>query len=463
MLSSLMFKRALLLALLAQPLFAADLPKELTSPLSIVDALNLAATHNGTILQGQQQIEATYGVAIQTRAIALPSLVEQARYTYRDEGLNDIPESDPVVLPTVPPITLGGTPGKPNNQNWSSDVQIVQSLYEGGRILSAVRSSKLIREQALMNYQATVADILLQVRIVYDDALYASKQIEVRAASVKLLSEQLDLTKKRAAAGVVTDFEVLRAEVELANAQPPLITAQNDYAIAKQKLVQLMGFDLPVDAAADLPLNLSSNLSAKPYNGELSQAVSKALAKRSEIAALEKELALRKESIVSAKAGYKPSLQTYAGYELLSRNSSRNAGDNTYGWSVGGQVSWALFDGFLTKGRVQEARALTAKASEALAEAKRQIALEVRTAWSSLTESKAVLVSQEKNTETAAESLRLAGIRYEAGTGTQIDVLSAQTALTDARVSYVQALRNYSVSRARLERAVGDDLRLGAQ
>lgn len=460
-----MLKHLLIVSLLFHPLLGA-LPQELSRPISIVDALNIAATHNGAILQAQKQVEAAYGVSIQTRAIALPSLVQGSQYGYRDDGLTEVRRSQPtaVTLPGGEVLRIGGGAAPlPNNQSWSSSVQIVQSIYEGGRIVSAVRSSKLIREQAIMSFQAAVADILLQVRITYDDALYASKQIEVRAASVKLLTEQLDLTKKRAAAGVVTDFEVLRGEVELANAQPPLITAQNDFARSKQRLVELMGFDLPADVPVDLPLQLSSALSAKPYAGQISDAVGRALAKRPEITALEKEVALRKEGVVSAKAGYKPSVQAFAGYDALSKTSSRNAGDYTSGWSVGGQVSWALFDGFLTKGRVLEANALSQQASEALAETRRQVALEVRTAWSSLQEAKAVLVSQEKNIETAAESLRLAGIRYEAGTGTQIDVLSAQTALTDARVSYVQALRNYSVSRARLERAVGDDLRVGLQ
>lgn len=442
-----MFKHLLIVSALLAHSLAGALPEQLNRPLSIVDALNLAATNNGTILQAQKQVEAAYGVAIQTRAIALPSLVEQANYGYRQDSIYDVRPTAPV----------------PNNQSWTSNVQIVQSIYQGGRIVSALRSSKLIREQAVMNFQSVVADILLQVRTAYDDALYASKQIEVRRASVKLLGEQLDLTKKRAAAGVVTDFEVLRGEVELANAQPPLITAENDFATAKQRLVALMGFDLPSDTPVDLPLQMSSTLSAKPYPGQIGDAVGKALAMRPEIAALEREVALRKEGVVSAKAGYKPSLQAFTGYDVLSRSSSRNAGDYTNGWSVGGQVSWALFDGFLTKGRVQEAKSLSERSVEALAETRRQVALEVRTAWSALQEAKAVLVSQEKNIETAAESLRLAGIRYEAGTGTQIDVLSAQTALTDARVSYVQALRNYSVNRARLERAVGDDLRLGVR
>jgi outer membrane protein TolC len=68
------------------------------------------------------------------------------------------------------------------------------------------------------------------------------------------------------------------------------------------------------------------------------------------------------------------------------------------------------------------------------------------------------LKSQEKVVEQAEESLRLASARSEAGTATQLDVLSAQTALTEARTTQIQALHDYAVARARLERAVGDNV-----
>ena len=85
----------------------------------------------------------------------------------------------------------------------------------------------------------------------------------------------------------------------------------------------------------------------------------------------------------------------------------------------------------------------------------RRIELEVRTAYSNFIEADEVLKSQEKVLEEAEEALRLARARSEAGTGTQLDVLSAQTALTEARTTQIQALRDYSVARARLERAIG--------
>ncbi len=436
----------------------ASLPDALKRPLALVDVLNIAAVQNGNILQAKKDVEAAFGVAIQTRAIVLPQVVGSGQYEVIDDSLIARQTVAPQEI-SIPGIGTLTTPGRQspltNNQTWNSNIQIIQNIYEGGRLVSAVKSAKLIREFAIYDYQTVVADNLLEVCIAYDDAQVAVQQIAVREAAIKYLTEQLDITQKRFNAGVLTEFEVLRAQVELTDAQPPLIVAQNEYIVAKQRLVELLGYDLAPSVANDLPLNLTTPLQAKPYPGELSESIIQAFANRSELAALRTLEKLRTEDVVKAKAGYKPSLQGFAGYNLTSNVYSRNAGDSLNGWSAGAQVSWALFDGLLTKGKVDEAVALQGKSKLKTDETARQVQLQVRTSWDDLRRAKSVVDALGMNIEKAVESLRLATVRYEAGTVTQLDVLNAQTTLTNTRAQYFQALRDYSVARSRLERSVG--------
>jgi len=126
-----------------------------------------------------------------------------------------------------------------------------------------------------------------------------------------------------------------------------------------------------------------------------------------------------------------------------------------HGWIAGVQLSWDIFDGLRTRGRVKETTALYERAGIELEDAGRRIDLEVRTAHSNFIEANEVLKSQEKAVEQAEETLRLATARGDAGTVTQLDVLSAQTALTEARTTQIQALHDYSLARARLQRAMG--------
>jgi len=106
--------------------------------------------------------------------------------------------------------------------------------------------------------------------------------------------------------------------------------------------------------------------------------------------------------------------------------------------------------------RIKEAQALYERTGIDLDDTTRHIELEVRTAYSNFREADEVLKSQEKVVEQAQEAVRLATSRYEAGTGTQLDVLNTQTTLTKARTTQIQTLQDYEVARARLERAVGE-------
>ena len=170
---------------------------------------------------------------------------------------------------------------------------------------------------------------------------------------------------------------------------------------------------------------------------------------------MRKAESLRDEAVVNAKAGYKPSVQVFAGYGGRSTQFSHDLLDELHGWEAGAQLSWNIFDGFITKGRIQEAEGRRQRTREELAEAERGVELEVRTAYSTFNEAQEVLRSQEKVQESAEEALRLAMSRTAAGTGTQLDVLNAQTALTEARTTQVLALHDYAVARARLDRAIG--------
>jgi outer membrane protein len=124
---------------------------------------------------------------------------------------------------------------------------------------------------------------------------------------------------------------------------------------------------------------------------------------------------------------------------------------------AGAQMTWSIFDGRRTQGRILEAIATYERAGVDLDDTARRIELEVRTAFSNFIEAREVLESQKKVLEQAEEAVRLASARNEAGSGTQLDVLSAQTALTEARTTQIQALHDYAAARARLQRAVGEN------
>jgi outer membrane protein TolC len=386
----------------------ASLPGWITRPLSLADCLNIALQQNATILKAQNDLDAQYGVVVQTRAVVLPQL--QANGQYKDTDRSSM-ENFP------------GAPSTPD-QNWNAGLQIVQSIYQGGKLAAAV---------------------------------LAAEQITVNEASVNLLQKELDDQQRRYDAGTVPHFNVLRAKVSLANARPPLIQAQNNYRIAKNNLSNLLGYNLPRDIWENIPLNLTDTLDATPYEINLSDALQAALAKRPELVALRKTEELQKLNIINAKSGYKPNLSLFAGYNWFNAQFTPpvEIDHDINGWNAGVQMSWDIFDGMLTHGKVVQARALYEKSQTAVEEEGRNIELEVRTTYSDFLEAQEVLESQKTVQAEAEESLREANARADAGTGTQLDVLDAENSLTQARSTQVQALHDYDAARARFERAIG--------
>jgi len=419
-------------------------PAWLTQPLSLMSALNIALQQNPTILKAQNDLEASYGVVVQTRAVALPHV--QATGQYKDTDRNAI-ENFP------------GAPSTPN-QNWNAGVQIVQSIYAGGKMMAAVRAAKITKQQALAQYQATLADTLLAVRLAYYDILLAAEQITVNETSVNLLQKELDDQQRRYDAGTVPHFNVLRASVSVANARPPLIKAQNNYRIAKNNLANLLGYNLPREIWDNIPLHLIDTLDATPYEINLPDALQQALTKRPELVALRKTEELQKLGITDASSGYKPNLSVFAGYNWFNAQFTPPVAldHDINGWNAGAQISWDIFDGMLTHGKVVQAKALYAKSKTSVDEGARNVELEVRTTYSDFLEAKEVLESQKTVQAEAEESLREANARAGAGTGTQLDVLDAENSLTQARSTQVQALHDYDAARARFERAIGADM-----
>ncbi len=427
-----------------------NLPPWMMRPLSLSDCLNTALEQSAAVLKGRQDLEANHGLSVQTKAIVIPKLEASGAYSLVEDASVDR-------LTIAPnPAMPGGFPViDPGDRSWSTGIRLVQSIYEGGRMVSSLRTARLLREQALAQFHAVLADTAAEVRIAYYDALLAEKQIVVNEESVALLEKEFEDSRRRFDAGTVPRFNVLRAEVELANARPGLSRARNAYRIAKNVLLDRIGATVPSDVWEDIPLRLTGTLDTPQLRLDVPEAVQLALARRPELVVLRKSEDLRREGVVQARAGYLPRLEGFAGYGARKSMFSPDVADEVHGWEVGVQAVWSLFDGALTRGKVIEARAQLEKARVETEDVVRGIQLEVRSACSTLVEAWEVLESQGKVLEQAHEALRLARVRAEAGSGTQLDVLGAQTALTQSGITQNRAKRDYAVARTRLERAIG--------
>lgn len=423
------------LALTSGSVLAAPAPQQpVPDQLDLKTAIGFAIENNFAIRQARERIRQQEGVLVEIRARQLPNVASTAAYQLNEKSISQsVPASD---------------------QAWSVSLVASQALFAGGGIHSSVKSARLTREAALLDLKSVINDALLSVRTAFYWVLLTREQIKVQESNLELLQQQLKTTNDRFEAGTVSSFERLRAEVAVANAKVPLITARNDYRLAIESLRLALGFTTnKEDSLRKIPEFLGT-LAYTPENFDLQSAFAAAQNSRPDLQRLEKLTAAREQLVTAARADYYPDLALVGGYDLRKGPTDRFQ-DSRDGLFVGLQSQWNIFDGRATAGRVAQARSLLEQTRLTFSEAQLSAEVEVRRAYSSWQQATELADASQKVVAQAEEAVRLANARYSAGTSTQLDVLQVQVELTTARTNQIQAYYNYNVAVATLRRAMG--------
>jgi outer membrane protein TolC len=395
-------------------------------------ALAYALDNNFAIRQAKERIRQQEGIVLDVRSNQLPGVTASAGVQRNSDD-----------------VSSNG-----RNEAWSVDITARQVIYAGGSVTASIKGQQLALDAAVLSLRAVINDALLGVRTQFYTVLLNRERIKVQEQNIELLQRQLQDVKNRYEAGTVSNFEVLRAEVALANAQPALIIARNDYRIAIEELRQAMGYVAASDNNVTKVPDFLGTLDFNPSSFELRSALVTAREQRPDLKRLAKLTDASEQNVTASRAGRLPNVSAFGSYDwrqapLASNRSSLD------GWTVGVQSSWDIFDGRSTAGRVAQARSILEQNRLALAEAQLGVEVEVRRAISSFQESTELAEASKKVVEQAEEAVRLANARYSAGTATQLDVLTSQVDLTTARLNQLQAYYRYNIAVASVRNAMG--------
>jgi len=408
--------------------------------LNLQYALAFALDNNFAIRQAKERIRQQDGVIVEVRSARIPNVSSSASYARNADE-----------------VSTNGL-----DYSWGVNITARQIVYSGGGVAASIRSQELAREAAVLAMQAVVNDVLLGVRTQFYAVLVSRERIQVQEQGVELRRRQLQDVKNRYEAGTVSNFEVLRAEVALANAQPALISARNAFRQAIDDLRQIIGFVTVSQPNLTRIPQFVGTLDFQPMQPDLAAALASARELRPELRRLRLLEASAEESVKARRSGLLPSVSLFGSYDwrrapVSSPNSVRD------GWTAGVQADWDIFDGRATAGRVAQAKSVLAQTRLSTADLQLAIDVEVRRAISSLQEATELVEASAKVVEQAEEAVRLAEARFGAGTATQLDVLTAQTDLTDARLNQLEAKFRYNVAAADLRRASGESDELMGQ
>jgi len=417
------------------------------SPLSLDEAVGHALKNNPDILNAVQSIRLTRGQMISIASQALPQVTASSAYNVQEVGLFSQPTGE----------NANANRSTPQNQSWNVQIGASQLLFDGGATVAGIQAAKFVEDSAYFSLRQTIDRVVAEVKTNFFLIILNRALIVAQEQSVALLESQLQDQINRFEAGTVPRFNVLQAEVALANAIPPLIQARNNLRISQFELVRLMGMNYPAGQLSEVPFNVVGDLAytIRQINTELS--IRMALERSPLLKAQRQQILSQAANINVALAGYLPRISAQGGYQWQNNNLSQQLTDTVEGWFFGVTGSWDIFDGFETAGNVMQAKAQLSQAKINYDNSVRQVILDVQVAVSDLQEARETLDSQQASVEQATEALRLSRERLDAGAGTQLDVLNAQVQLLQAQTTLLQAKFDYIAALARYDAALSLD------
>jgi outer membrane protein len=406
--------------------------------LTLQEAVDIALGHHPSLLGARGTLQVHEARVGEARANFLPQIDLRSDYTRSTANLAPSTQSRSLnAIPTTPPSSTA-------YNNYSASLSLQQLIYDFGKTGAGVEAARQNVSGSHWDEQASRQSIVVNVKVAYFGLLEARRLTQVQEETVRQFREHLDQVEGFYRAGTRARFDITKAEVDLTNAQLELIKARNAEEVARVTLANAMGMpERPIGELEDL-------LSFKKVEISEDQAIRDALANRPELLSLSAQRRAAEASIRSAQRTYFPILSGVADYTYRGQDFPL-----VWNWDVGLNLTFPLYSGSLTQSQVAEARAnlvVTGANEESL---RQNIILEIHQAFSNLREAAERVETSEVVVRQAEENLELANGRFQAGLGASVERTDAQVLLTNAKTTRVQALYDYRVAEAQLQKAMG--------
>lgn len=423
---------AALSVLCSQSVFAATLE------LDLEETIQRALLTNPSVKiaeYNRKAAKADYSAAKGARGISISLSHDSGRGGYADYAMRSVNGGTKIL-----------TKGIGNSH--SNSITASLPIFTGGELQGQIGQAKANYRSMLSAEEQAYNEMKETATTGYFNMLNATNMKALRQESVDRLQAHLDNVIAQYNVGIVARADVLRSEVELANAKQDYITASNEYDIAEATLNNIIGTPL------NTTLKLKDSLQYVPYDNDMAYCLAYSEQHRPELKQAEYAIDSAEAALVVARSGHMPKVYANASNNW-GGNGSDWPGDDDENWSVGVTASMNVFDSGVTWSRIHAAQENLAKAKESQRQIKDNVELEVRTDYLSMREAEKRITTAQVAVASAEEDYHIAVVRYQAGVGTNIDVMDAQEALTQAKTNYYQALYNYNTSKAALNTSMG--------
>ncbi len=403
--------------------------------LTLAQAVQMTTENHPAVRQAMQGVAASDAQIVQSKSGYYPQIAGDADYAY----IGPVPTFD---IPGV-----GSEDLAPHN-NYDFHLGLQQTVYDFGRRSTAVELARSGRNSALETVESAKSGLAYQTVEAFYAILFLQQNISVIDDQINTLNQHLEITRKKLQAGTATDFEVLTTEVRIANARSQRTDIVNALENQQSIFRQLTGLpeNVPIILKGDFGVTPTSLNSDSLAGAALNQLPEMKLSKFAETSA---DIQYRLASI-----GDRPTV----GVNLMfgfKNGYIPNLNKLKANWVGGVELRAPIFNGYMTRGRKDQARANLNATRSHTQDLERRVISAVNQAISGVRASQDKLETAEPQVNQAEKALSLARIRYNAGTATNLDLLDAETALANSKLIRLRAMYELVRNQYALERAVG--------
>jgi outer membrane protein TolC len=431
----------------ANPLLFPTEPDEVTidlsQPITLDQAIALARRNNQDWRKAWLNLEKADAALREALAANFPSLSAEINLSRTDSATTELSNR------RLRNRGLSASTNSTATNLVDGTLQLSYTLYDGGSRPAQIRQA----EETVRFNQLEIERVVEELQLNTANAYYALQQsdatVGIELSAVEAAKQTLRDAELLEQAGLGTRFDVLRAQVELANSQQNLVNARADGRIAKRQLVQVLALGEQVEVtiadqierAGDWDLSLENTIVLAYRNrAELEQQL------------VQREIDEQQRQV--ALSVLRPQVSLFANYNVANiLNFGEGFAD---GYAIGATLSWTLFDGGAAQANSRQEELDIEIAETNFEQQRKSIRVEVEEAYENLTASDENINTAIVAVQLAEESLRLARLRFQAGVGTQTDVIDAQTELTRSRGNLLTATVGYNRALVALQRAVSN-------
>ena len=329
---------------------------------------------------------------------------------------------------------------------YNADIKAKQVLFAGGALYNSYLIAKNDLLSAQIARQSYIRDLKLMVIDAYYGVIRARQQREVAKSNVASVKSHLDVSNAFFNQGMIPKNDLLESQVQYAQSEQQLITADNAVKIAESNLNILVQRNLRED------VNIDTEIPVNKLEITFDQSLATAMDNRQEIKTAKLQVDNSTKGIDLARSPFMPSVAATYDYE---NQKGENPSLRYNTWQAGLGLTWNLFSGGSDYWNYNKSHYMNSKAIYLLESLKDQVTLDVKNSYLNIEEAQARLQVSEKAIAQAEEYVRIEKDRYNVQVATTTDVLTAQTLLVQAQNNYINARADHARAMAALRASMG--------